>query len=313
MSNEPISILVQSTGIDVVPAIIAELKRLKPDWQYAAWPDEIRAQYAIVWKPPKAIFDCNPSLKAAINYGAGIDAILAMDSVPAHIPIVRLEDAGMAQQMAEYALYGVLHHHRHMQIYAAQQRARHWEQHEDRANLQRPVVGVMGLGEMGGRVAQKIAAFGFEVRGWSKSSRAVDGVQCFSGSDEFGEFLSGTNVLVCMLPLTDATRGVINSKSLATLPSGAFLINAGRGAHMIESDVLAALETGQLAGALLDVFDPEPLPADHPLWAHPNVIVTPHIAATTPIRAACAQIVDKIERMERGEVVTGLVNRAVGY
>ncbi|MGL5005672.1 MAG: NAD(P)-dependent oxidoreductase, partial [Casimicrobium sp.] len=162
-------IVVQSTGIDVVPAIIVELKRLKHDWLYDAWPNVVGANYAIVWKPPKELFERNAQLKGAINYGAGVDAILSMDAVPAHIPIIRLEDAGMAQQMAEYALYGVLHHHRHMQTYAAQQRERIWLQHEDRANLQRPVIGVMGLGEMGGQVARKIAAFGYEVRGWSKS------------------------------------------------------------------------------------------------------------------------------------------------
>jgi glyoxylate/hydroxypyruvate reductase A len=306
-------ILVQSTGIDVVPAIIAELRTLQPNWLYEAWPNSIGANYAIVWKPPKELFERNTQLKGAINYGAGVDAILSMDSVPSRIPIIRLEDAGMAQQMAEYALYGVIHHHRHMQVYAAQQRDRVWLQHEDRANLQRPVVGVMGLGEMGGHVAKKIAAFGYDVRGWSKSKRAVDGVKCFAGSDQLNEFLSGTNVLVCMLPLTEETRGVINAQTLAKLPRGSFLVNAGRGAHMVEADVLAALESGQLTGALLDVFATEPLPQDNPLWSHPNVIVTPHIAATTPIRDACAQIVDKIERMERGEIVSGIVDRAIGY
>lgn len=306
-------ILVQSTGIDVVPAIIDELKRLKPEWEYDAWPDSTGANYAIVWKPPKSLFESNPQLKGAVNYGAGVDAILAMDSVPRHIPIIRLEDAGMAQQMAEYALYGVLHHHRHMQVYAAQQRDRVWLQHEDRANLVRPVVGVMGLGEMGGHVARKIAAFGYEVRGWSKSKRDVEGVRCFSGASQFDEFLSGTNALVCMLPLTEGTRYVINAKSLGTLPRGSFLVNAGRGAHMVEADVLAALGSGQLAGGLLDVFATEPLPTDNPLWAHPNVIVTPHVAATTPIRDACAQIIDKIERLERGEIVSGIVDRNIGY
>ncbi len=308
-----IRIVVQSTGIDVVPAIIAELERLKPKWLYDAWPNLIGANYAIVWKPPRELFECNAQLNGAINYGAGVDAILSMASVPAHIPIIRLEDAGMAQQMAEYALYGVLHHHRHMQMYASQQRERVWLQHEDRANLQRPVVGVMGLGEMGGHVARKIAAFGYEVRGWSKSKREIEGVRCFAGGDQLNEFLSETNVLVCMLPLTAGTRGLINDERLAKLPRGSFLINAGRGAHMVEADVLAALNSRQLAGALLDVFDTEPLPQDNPLWSHPNVIVTPHIAATTPIRDACAQIVEKIELMERGELVSGIVDRNIGY
>jgi glyoxylate/hydroxypyruvate reductase len=306
-------ILVQSTGIDVVPAIIAELQRQKPDWLYDAWPNSIGANYAIVWKPPKELFERNARLKGAINYGAGVDAILGMESVPAHIPIIRLEDAGMAQQMAEYTLYGVIHHHRHLQVYAAQQRNRVWLQHEDRANLQRPTVGVMGLGEMGGHVARKIAQFGYAVRGWSKSKREIDGVERFAGIESLEQFLLETNVLVCMLPLTDGTRGIINAKTLAALPHGSFLINAGRGAHMIEADVLYALDSGQLAGALLDVFNTEPLPTDNPLWSHPNVIVTPHIAATTPIREACAQIVEKIEAMERGELVSGIVNRNVGY
>ncbi len=306
-------IVVQSTGIDVVPAIIDELRRLKPEWLYDSWPNAIGADYAIVWKPPRALFEINAQLKGSINYGAGVDAILSMASVPAHIPIIRLEDAGMAQQMAEYALYGVIHHHRHMRVYGAQQRERMWQQHEDRANLQRPVVGVMGLGEMGGHVAKKIAAFGYAVRGWSKSRHDVSNVRCFSGESEFDRFLRGTNVLVCMLPLTESTRGIINAKTLSALPRGAFLINAGRGAHMIEADVLAALQSGQLDGALLDVFDAEPLPKDNALWTHPNVIVTPHIAATTPIRDACAQIVEKIERMERGEAVSGVVDRSIGY
>lgn len=313
MAENSVRIVVQSTGIDVVPAIIDELRRLKPNWLYDAWPDSNGANYAIVWKPPRELFECSVKLKAAINYGAGIDAILAMDSVPAHVPVIRLEDAGMAQQMAEYALYGLIHHHRHMQTYAAQQRDHVWLQHEDRANLQRPVVGVMGLGEMGGHVAKKIAAFGYEVRGWSKSKRDIEGVRCFAGSAQFDEFLRETNVLICMLPLTSETHGLVNTTTLSKLPCGSFLINAGRGAHMIEADVLAALDSGHLAGALLDVFAAEPLPTDNPFWSHPKVIVTPHIAATTPIRDACAQIVDKIERMERGEVVSGIVDRNIGY
>ncbi|MGL5004230.1 MAG: NAD(P)-dependent oxidoreductase, partial [Casimicrobium sp.] len=143
--------------------------------------------------------------------------------------------------------------------------------------------------------------------------RDVEGIRCFAGREAFDEFLRETNVLGCMLPLTDETRGLINAKTLATLPSGSFLINAGRGAHVVDVDVLAALASGHLAGALLDVFATEPLPTDNPLWTHPKVIVTPHIAATTPIREACAQIVDKIERMERGEVVSGIVDRNTGY
>ena len=306
-------ILVQSTGLDIVPGIIAELRKHQPDWQYVAWPSDEPCDYVVGWKPPAELFARQPRLKAVINYGAGVDAILAMGAVPAHLPIVRLEDAGMAQQMAEYAIYGVIHHQRHMQIYLAQQRDKHWQQHEHRGNVRRPTVGVLGLGEMGGTVATRLAAFGYTVQGWSRSQRQIEGVKTFAGSDGLADFLAGTDVLVSMLPLTESTRGLINAKTLAQLPRGAFLVNAGRGGHLVDADVVAALDSGQLGGALLDVFHEEPLPKDHAYWSHPKVIVTPHIAATTPIKDACAQIVDKIAVMERGGVVSGIVDPKVGY
>ena len=306
-------ILVQSTGLDIVPGIIAELRKHQPDWQYVAWPSDEPCDYVVGWKPPAELFARQPRLKAVINYGAGVDAILAMGAVPAHLPIVRLEDAGMAQQMAEYAIYGVIHHQRHMQIYLAQQRDKHWQQHEHRGNVRRPTVGVLGLGEMGGTVATRLAAFGYTVHGWSRSQRQIEGVKTFAGSNGLADFLAGTDVLVSMLPLTESTRGLINAKTLAQLPRGAFLVNAGRGGHLVDADVVAALDSGQLGGALLDVFHEEPLPKDHAYWSHPKVIVTPHIAATTPIKDACAQIVDKIAVMERGGVVSGIVDPKVGY
>ncbi len=306
-------ILVQSTGLDIVPGIIAELRKLQPDWDYVAWPSDEACDYVVGWKPPTELFARQPKLKAVINYGAGVDAILAMGAVPPHLPIVRLEDAGMAQQMAEYAVYGVIHHQRHMQIYLEQQRSKHWQQREDRGNVRRPTVGVLGLGEMGGTVAARLSVFGYTVQGWSRSKREVAGVKTFAGSAELPAFLAGTDVLVSMLPLTESTRGLINAATLAQLPRGAFLVNAGRGGHLVDADVVAALDSGQLGGALLDVFHEEPLPKDHPYWSHPKVIVTPHIAATTPIKDACAQIVAKITVMERGELVSGIVDPKVGY
>jgi glyoxylate/hydroxypyruvate reductase A len=306
-------LLVQSTGIDVVPAIIAELRRLAPEIDCHAWPTEVICDYAVVWKPPAELFSRQPALRAVINYGAGVDAILGMNVVPESLPILRLEDAGMAQQMAEYALYGVLHHHRQMGRYAAQQRVGRWQPHEDRANRRRPTVGVMGLGELGGVVARKIAAFGYAVRGWSRRPRAIEGIETFAGEAALETFLAGTDVLVLLLPLTPATRGLIDARRLGQLPRGSYLVNAGRGELVVEADLLAALESGQLAGALLDVFAAEPLPASNPLWAHPQVLVTPHIAATTPIREACAQIVGKLRALDAGEPVSGIVDRTLGY
>ena len=306
-------ILLQSTGLDIIPNVMAELKKHRLDWHYFAWPSDVPCDYVVGWKPPAELFARQPKLKAVINYGAGVDAILAMGAVPEHMPIIRLEDAGMAQQMAEYAIYGVIHHQRNMRTYHAQQLNAHWQQHEDRGNVRRPTVGVMGLGEMGGSVALKLAAFGYSIRGWSRSEHEIDDVLTFAGHDMLATFLSGCDVLVSMLPLTDSTRGIVNAATLAQLPRGAFLVNAGRGAHLVDADVLAALESGQLSGALLDVFHEEPLPTDHPYWSLPNVIVTPHIAATTPIKEACAQIVAKISALERGEVVSGVVDPTVGY
>ncbi len=306
-------LLVQSTGIDVVPAIAGEIARLAPEIECHAWPTEAACDYAVVWKPPATLFARQPALRAVINYGAGVDAILAMNVVPETLPIIRLEDAGMAQQMAEYALYGVLHHHRQMGRYAAQQREGRWQPHEDRAHRRRPTVGVMGLGELGGHVAQKIADFGYPVRGWSRRPRAMAGMDTFAGEAALETFLAGTDVLVLMLPLTPATRGLIDARRLAQLPRGSYLVNAGRGDLVVEADLLAALERGQLAGALLDVFSAEPLPRSSPLWSHPNVLVTPHIAATTPIREACAQIVEKLRALAAGQPVSGIVDRTLGY
>ncbi|MCX8098640.1 MAG: glyoxylate/hydroxypyruvate reductase A [Casimicrobiaceae bacterium] len=309
-------LLVQSAGIDGVPAIVAEIARLAPEIECVAWPSDLPCDYAVVWKPPAELFACQPKLRAVFNFGAGVDAILAMKVVPEHLPIIRLEDAGMAQQMAEYALYGVLHHHRQMGRYAAQQRDGVWLPHEDRANRRRPTVGVMGLGEMGGHVARRIAGFGYPVRGWSRRLRALEGIETFAGLEGprgLDVFLAGTEVLVLALPLTEATYHLIDASRLACLPRGSFLVNAGRGALVVEADLLAALDSGQLAGALLDVFETEPLPPDHPLWRHPKVLITPHIAAITPVPEACAQIVEKLRALEAGRPVSGIVNRTAGY
>ena len=307
------NLLIQSTGLDIVPAIIAKMRLLRPTWTYHPHPSAVQCDYAIVWKPPAELFAQQPKLKAVVNYGAGVDAILAMNVVPTKIPIIRLEDAGMAQQMAQYALYGVIHHQRRMRIYREQQLRGHWQQHEDRGHIPNPTVGVMGLGEMGGHVANKVAEFGYTTIGWSKSAKPMDRLESYAGEAELPAFLSKCDVLVCLLPLTPETKGILNTHNLAQLPRGAFLISAGRGGHMVDADVLSALNSGQLAGALLDVFHEEPLPATSPYWSHPYVLLTPHVSATTPLQNACEQIVAKIEAMERGQLVSGIVDPARAY
>ncbi|OZI20145.1 glyoxylate/hydroxypyruvate reductase A [Bordetella genomosp. 9] len=295
---------------DWLPGLRAEL----PDYRISVWDPSgppSNADVALVWKPPAALIEHEPNLKALFNLGAGVDALLGMD-LPPHIQIVRLEDAGMAVQMAEYALYALLRASRGFGRYEQDQAAGRWSPMPGLRREQWPV-GVLGLGEMGGRVAQAIAAFDYPVLGWSRSPRSVEGVRTYAGADQLPEFLGRTRVLVNVLPLTPETTGMIDRRMLSQLMPGAHLINVGRGGHVNETDLLALLDEGKLEGATLDVFDVEPLPAGHPLWTHPRVHVTPHIAASTLRAEAIAQISAKIRKLARGEAISGVVTSQRGY
>jgi len=273
-------------------------------------PGEIR--YAVVWQPEPGVLGELPNLRAIFNLGAGVDGILRDASLPADIPIVRLRDAGMATQITEYALYGTLHYHRDFDRYAGFQRAADWTELPNRRAGDRPV-GVMGLGVLGADVAAKLAMLGFDVSGWSRSPKTLPDVSCFHGDDGVQAFLSRCEILIVALPLTDDTRGFLDARRIAWLPDGAALVNLARGPLVVEADLLAALEGGKLRGALLDVFNEEPLPADNPLWRHPKVIVTPHIAAQTRVREGAAQIAAEIRRMEEGGAPSQTVDRSLGY
>ncbi|ARP85589.1 2-hydroxyacid dehydrogenase [Bordetella genomosp. 9] len=296
---------------DWLPLLASEL----PDCRISVWDPQgppSGADVALVWKPPAALFAHEPNLKALFNLGAGVDALLAMPELPPHIQIVRLEDAGMAVQMAEYALYALLRASRNFGRYEADQAAARWAPLPGLRRAQWPV-GVLGLGEMGARVAQSIAAFDYPVAGWSRSPRSIDGVQCFAGQDKLSGFLRRTRVLVNVLPLTPETNGILNRETLSQLMPGAHLINVGRGPHLNEDDLLALLEEGRIEGATLDVFGVEPLPPSHPFWTHPRVHITPHIAASTLREEAVAQIAAKVRRLARGEPISGVVTPQRGY
>ncbi|MFM6991726.1 MAG: 2-hydroxyacid dehydrogenase [Rhodoferax sp.] len=269
------------------------------------------ADYAVVWAPPQVFFDEQPQLKAAFNIGAGVDALLAL-KVPAHTRLVRLDDAGMSVQMAEYVCHALIRHTREFDAYEADTRAQKWSFRKplDRADFP---VGVLGLGVLGARVAQAVAQFEFPVLGWSRSAKHMAGVQCFSGTQELKQFLSKTRVLVNLLPLTPETENILNRDTLSQLQSGAYLINVARGRHLVEEDLLALLDSGHVAGATLDVFRTEPLPAGHPFWTHPRITVTPHTSARTLRSESIAQIVAKMQAMERGESVAGVVDLVRGY
>jgi glyoxylate/hydroxypyruvate reductase A len=286
-----------------------------PELGFRVWPDAGQLEeieYALVWRPPAGMLRQLPRLKAILSLGAGVDHIFADPELPRRVPITRMVDAGLAAQMSEYALYGVLHFHRSMDRYAEQQRRGEWRQLPAMSAHERSV-GVMGLGVLGGDFARKAAALGFRVLGWSRSPKELPGVATYSGIAALPDFLAQTQILVNFLPLTPQTERILDAKLFGQLPRGACLINIARGAHLVEVDLLDALASGGIAGAMLDVFAREPLPPAHPFWTHPRVIVTPHIAAQAIASLMVEQVVDNIRRVERGEAPIGLVDIERGY
>ena len=273
-----------------------------------AWP----ADYAVLWAPPPEVLTGQDRLKGIFNLGAGVELLLKRLALPRGVPVVRLEDAGMARQMDEYVVWAVLRYFRRLDDYAAQQARAEWQTHRPLRHADFPV-GVMGLGVLGVHVARAVLGWGFPVLGWSREKKQVEGVKSFAGLGELDAFLAGSRALVCMLPLTPDTEGILNRRTLVKLPKGAYLINVARGGLIVDDDLLAALDSGQIASATLDVFHEEPLPSPHPYWRHPKVFITPHASALTLFDVSAAQVAGKIRRLERGEPVTGVVDLARGY
>ncbi|MDF1720591.1 MAG: glyoxylate/hydroxypyruvate reductase A [Minwuia sp.] len=286
-----------------------------PGVEFRVWPDvgdRAEIDYALVWKPEPGLLASLPNLKAILSLGAGVDHIFADPDLPQGVPISRVVNDNMALRMREWVLLHVLSHHRRQREYNQLQRARVWRD-LDQPHAGERRVGVMGLGELGGDAARHLAGIGFDVIGWSRSPRDVPGVRTFHGPDGLNAFLAETEILVSVLPLTPETTNMIDADFLSPLPRGASFINAGRGQQVVEADLIAALGSGALSEATLDVFQTEPLPVTHPLWTHPRVTVTPHIAAMTDPRALVRQVVQDIRRVEGGEQVTNLVDPTRGY
>ena len=283
-----------------------------PDAEVYEWrPGAPQADHAVVWTPPQAFLDEQPQLKGIFNIGAGVDALMKRTLPPGAV-VVRLDDAGMSVQMAEFVCHAVIRHFRELDAYERDSAQAKWGFRKPRLRSEFPV-GVMGLGVLGQRVAQALAAFEFPVLGWSRSAKEVAGVRCFSGEEGLSRFLAASRVLVCLLPLTPGTTGILNRETLSQLQPGGYVINVARGAHLVEEDLLALLDAGHLAGAALDVFRTEPLPAEHPFWRHPKITVTPHTSARTLREESIAQIARKIRAFERGEPIAGVVDRNKGY
>jgi len=252
-----------------------------------------------------------PNLKVLFSSGAGIDHV-DLAALPAHVPLVRMIEPGIINGMVEYVSLAVLALHRDFFHYMEQKAVRSWNPLEVPSASSR-TIGVMGLGSLGCAVLDRLASYGFRLRGWNRSPRAIDGVQTFAGADQLQHFLAGCDILVCLLPLTPATRGILNRDLFAGLPAGASLVNVGRGPHLVNADLLAALDAGRLSRAILDVTDPEPLPPDHAFWTHPRVFVTPHVASMTQPETAAPLLLENIRRHQRGEPLLGVVDRGRGY
>lgn len=287
--------------------------RALPDIRLHVWPDTPDVvDFAIVWRPPDDVFTRVRVRRAIFNLGAGVDGLLAVPTLPRNIPIVRLEDAGMAVQMAEYVTLAVLRAYREQDAYAAQQRERRWQQ---RQRLPKAAfgIGVLGFGVLGQAVASALGTFDFPLYGWSRSPRTAPGVTMYTGENGLREMLACSRVLVVLLPSTPDTRGLLDRTMLGLLPAGAHLVNVARGALVVEDDLVDLLDDGHLASATLDVFESEPLPSGHRFWHHPKIVLTPHVSAATLVDEGAAQVAAKLRAMARDEPVTGVVNPQRGY
>jgi glyoxylate/hydroxypyruvate reductase A len=300
------------TANDNGDAWLAALSRALPEAQIDGWPGAAAdPDYALVWKAPTDLVASLGRPRAVFNLGAGVDS-LECSALPSGVPVIRLEDAGMAAQMTEYVCHAVLRRYRELDQYAEQQRSRQWRPRE-RIDKRTFGVGILGLGLLGRTVATALAPFGFPLSGWNHRGKPLPGVAVHAGAEGLDRFLAGARVLICLLPLTGDTRGLLDRRRLSCLPRGAYLVNVARGPIVVDEDLLALLDEGHLGGAMLDVFHDEPLPVSHPFWHHPRITLTPHVSAVTSVDESIAQIAAKIRRLEAGLPVSGVVDRERGY
>jgi glyoxylate/hydroxypyruvate reductase A len=288
------------------------LQQALPQASVSAWaPGAPLADHAIVWAPPQQFIDEQQGLQTLFNIGAGVDALLQL-KLPSGLKVVRLDDAGMSVQMAEYVCHAVIRNFREFDGYDADTQAGKWSYRKPRSRADF-TVGVMGLGVLGECVAKALQVFDFPVNGYSRSPKDLSGIRCFSGAQALPDFLAATRVLVNLMPLTPETENILNKDTLAQLQPGGYVINVARGKHLVEEDLITLIDSGHLSGATLDVFRTEPLPVDHPFWRHPKITVTPHTSARTLREESIAQIVGKIQALQRGQAINGVVDSQRGY
>ncbi len=300
-------------------ALRESLDRRGAPFELRAWPDTGEAAdiaYACVWRPPHGLLAGLPNLRAIVNLGAGVDALLADPSLP-RVPLMRAAHPDLTRRVVGYVVMHVLRHHGKQRLYEAQQRERVWRPHKH-PSADEVGVGILGLGVIGAEAAAVLSRLGFRMAGWSRTPKEVPGIESFHGEAGLEPFLARTEILVCLLPSTPQTRGLLNLTLFRKLrrdgaAGGAFLVNAGRGRLQVDADIVAALDAGVLSEVTLDVFPQEPLPLDSPLWSHPRVTVTPHVAGDIAPRAFADHIVGQIERHARGLPMQDIIDREQGY
>ncbi|MBU1137954.1 MAG: glyoxylate/hydroxypyruvate reductase A [Proteobacteria bacterium] len=294
---------------------VAALHECDPTLDIQVWPDERKkadVEFALCWKHPEGVLRDYPNLRCVSSMGAGIDHLLKDAFFPKHLPVVRLVDPLLAQGMFEYICTTVMYYFREFDIYQAQQRQFCWQQHFPRS-VTKMIVGMMGLGQLGGYSAKRLATMGFDVIGWSRSQKVIPGVKAYAGEAQLDSFLCQADILICLLPLTDQTRGILNLELFSKLPKSACLVNVARGENLVEEDLLTALADGLLRGACLDVFREEPLPAEHPFWGHEKILITPHCSSVTDPRSVAPQIVQNYRLMRGSMPLLNQVDMLRGY
>ena len=307
--------LLIKTDIDRGTAWQDAIARAAPEIETRAWSepgDPAEIDYALVWQPPAGFLKTLPNLKIIFSIGAGIDHLSSDPDLPKDVPVVRMVEPGLTQGMTEFVVMNVLFHHRYMLDYLAQQARREWRELVQIPTARRPV-GILGLGTLGTAAAEALLPFGFPLHGWSRTPKSVPGMTCHHGPDGLAALLATSDILVCLLPLTPETEGVLNARTFGQLPRGAALISVGRGGHVVEDDLLAALDSGQVGAVTLDVMQREPLPPESPFWGHPRVLVTPHIASMTIPESAAESVAAAIRRQRAGQPLENVVDFDRGY
>ncbi|WP_157217940.1 2-hydroxyacid dehydrogenase [Flavisphingomonas formosensis] len=284
-----------------------------PDLDFRVWPDAgdlTDVEYLIAWQAPPELLASLPRLKVLFSSGAGVDHV-DFSKIPDHIPIVRMVEPGIINGMVEYVSLAVLALHRDFFDYIETRPKRIWNPLEVPPASAR-TIGVMGMGVLGQAVLARLATYGFDLRGWNRSPRRMEQVDSYAGADQLQPFLAGCDMLVCLLPLTETTRGILDRRLFAALPKGAALINVGRGGHLVDEDLIEALDACHLSRAILDVAEPEPLHHEHPFWTHPRIFLTPHVASMTQPETAAPILLENIRRHQRGEALE-VIDRSRGY